>query len=93
MIFLNLKKNIFLCRAWIIIIYALGPDVKVKGKIVIQAGAPVINSIQSSQEVRMAGGSGKISFTIQLVETVDKQNSCKPLALVVHQIGLETITY
>jgi len=74
LILLILKNNIFLWRAWITVIFAVGADVKVKGKIVIQAEAPVIASIKSSQEERMAGWSGKISFAIQLVETVDEQN-------------------
>ena len=74
MILLNLKNNIFLCRVWITVIFAVGAEVKVKGKIVIQAGTPVIASIQASQEEWMAGWSGKISFSIQLVETVDEQN-------------------
>ena len=71
---IEFKKWFFLWRAWITFIFAVGADVKVKGKIVIQADAPLIDSIKSSQEERMAGLSGKISFAIQLVETVDEQN-------------------
>lgn len=56
------------------VIFHVAADVKVKGKVVIKAGAPVIGSIQSSQDAEMAGGSGKISVAVQLVETVDGQN-------------------
>ena len=56
------------------VILYVGADVKVKGKTVIKSGAPVIASIQSSQQEEMAGGSGKIIVAVQLVETVDGQN-------------------
>ena len=56
------------------VILYVGADVKVKGKIVIKSGAPVIASVQSSQQEEMAGGSGKIIVAVQLVETVDGQN-------------------
>ena len=56
------------------VIFVVGADVKVKGKVVIKAGATVIGNVQSSQEEEMAGGSGKIIVAVQLVETVDEQN-------------------
>ncbi len=56
------------------VILYVAADVKVKGKVVIKAGAPVIGSVQSSQDAEMAGGSGKITVAVQLVETVDGQN-------------------
>ena len=52
------------------VIFHVAADVKVKGKVVIKAGAPVIGSVQSSQDAEMAGGSGKITVAVQLLSLI-----------------------
>ena len=42
----------------------VGADVKVKDKTVIKSGAPVIASVQSSQQEEMVGGYGKIVVAV-----------------------------
>ena len=56
------------------VIFSVGADVKVKGKVVIESGAKVIGIVQSSEEEQMAGVAGKISVAVQVVETIDGQD-------------------
>lgn len=52
----------------------VGMDVKVKGKLLIKAGAPVFCKVENAEETGMVGAGGELSISAQYTTAVDGTN-------------------